>query len=534
MTQKSVAIIGTLYRLAANFLSADKLRKRFLYESFGSVLMALAVFACHGNAAADDVLRVGSKRFTESYILGEILTQTASAHSRTEHLQGLGNTSIVFEALKAGSIDLYPEYMGTVDLEILKHKAPTSLAAMNRELAPLGLGVAITLGFNNTYALAMLSADSNRYRIHSLSDLAHHAGLKLGLSHEFLGRADGWPGLAQRYALPQKPRGLDHGIAYEALANHQVDVIDIYSTDAKIRKLNLHLLQDDLNYFPRYDAVVLYRLDIVNRFPQAWRALQGLEGRIANADMIAMNAEVELDGKTFSAVARSFLSVDKSKNSTRTGLALPPVGLWGKLFDENLWRLTRQHIMLVMLSVAAAALAGIPLGIIAAFMPRMRQSVMALAGILQTIPSLALLAMLIPLLGTIGTMPALIALFIYALLPIVRNTCTGIGQVPGGLRLAALGLGLTRWDRLLSIDLPLAMPVILAGIKTAAVMSVGTATIAAFIGAGGYGERIAIGLALNDKDMLLAGAIPAAILALVTQLLFELIERVLQRNRFAV
>jgi osmoprotectant transport system permease protein len=250
--------------------------------------------------------------------------------------------------------------------------------------------------------------------------------------------------------------------------------------------------------------------------------------------MIAMNAEVELDGKTFSGVARSFLSLDKSKNATRTGRALPPAGLWGKLFDENLLRLTRQHIMLVLLSVAAAALAGIPLGIIAAFMPRMRQSVMALAGILQTIPSLALLAMLIPLLGTIGTMPALIALFIYALLPIVRNTCTGIGQVPGGLRLAALGLGLTRWDRLLSIDLPLAMPVILAGIKTAAVMSVGTATIAAFIGAGGYGERIAIGLALNDKDMLLAGAIPAAILALITQLLFELIERVLQRNRFAV
>jgi osmoprotectant transport system permease protein len=157
--------------------------------------------------------------------------------------------------------------------------------------------------------------------------------------------------------------------------------------------------------------------------------------------------------------------------------------------------------------------------------------VMATAGVLQTIPSLALLALLIPLLGMIGTLPALIALFLYALLPIVRNTCTGILQVPGGLRLAALALGLTPRQRLRQIDLPLALPVILAGIQTAAVMSVGTATIAAFIGAGGYGERIAVGLALNDNDMLLAGAIPAAVFALATQGLFELVEWALLRRR---
>jgi osmoprotectant transport system permease protein len=150
---------------------------------------------------------------------------------------------------------------------------------------------------------------------------------------------------------------------------------------------------------------------------------------------------------------------------------------------------------------------------------------------LQTVPSLALLAILIPVLGTIGVVPALIALFLYALLPIVRNTCTGLEQVPTGLRMAALALGLRPIHRLLHIDLPLSLPFILAGIKTAAVMSVGTATIAAFIGAGGYGERIAIGLALNDNDMLLAGAIPAAALALLTQLLFELAERAFQKGR---
>ena len=496
------------------------------------VLFSLGV----AHAAGEPVLHVGSKRFTESYILGEILTQTAAASTMAEHRQGLGNTAIVFAALTTGSIDLYPEYLGTIDQEILKHKSPAGIDAINRELAPLGLGVAVPFGFNNTYALAMRAPDSRQRAIRNLSDLAQHADLKLGLSHEFLGRADGWPGLAQRYHLPQKPVGLDHGIAYEALASSQVGVIDIYSTDAKIKSLGLTVLADDAGYFPRYDAVIFYRLDVAQRFPQAWHSLQQLQGRIHADDMIAMNGEAELEGKSFADIAKSFLASSMAGGEQDGGKriaadATPEKGFAGKLFDGNLWRLTQQHVLLVLLSVAAAAIVGIPLGIVAAFAPHMRQVVMAVVGVLQTVPSLALLAMLIPLLGMIGTVPALIALFLYALLPIVRNTCTGIGQVPPGFRLAARALGLKPKDCLLSIDLPLAMPVILAGVKTAAVMSVGTATIAAFIGAGGYGERIATGLALNDNQMLLAGAIPAAVLALVTQLLFELVERAMLRAR---
>lgn len=495
-------------------------------------------------ANADDTLRIGSKRFTESYILGAILNQTAAPFAHTEYRPGLGNTAVVFEALKAGAIDLYPEYLGTIDSEILKHPAPTTqpttaaaLAAINRELAPLGLGAAVPLGFNNTYALA-LRADPNAATsgLHNLSQLAQYPQLRLGLSHEFLGRADGWPGLARRYHLPQQPQGLDHGLAYEALAAGQVDVIDIYSTDAKIAKYHLRVLRDDLQYFPHYDAVLLYRLDIAQRFPRAWQALQGLQERISAADMIAMNGAAELDGQSFAAIATRFIqtqpasdSVTRHPAATTNTAAAGRNTWWQKLWAPDLGRLTRQHALLVLLSVAAACLLGIPLGVVAAFVPRLRQSVMALTGVLQTIPSLALLAMLIPLLGMIGTVPALIALFAYALLPIVRNTCTGIQQVPNGLRLAALALGLTRRQRLWQVDLPLALPVILAGIKTAAVMNVGTATIAAFIGAGGYGERIATGLALNDNDMLLAGAIPAALFALVTQLLFELAERALRR-----
>ncbi|MBJ7308944.1 glycine betaine ABC transporter substrate-binding protein [Rugamonas sp. CCM 8940] len=478
-------------------------------------------------------LHIGSKRFTESYILGELLTQTAAPHARSEHLQGLGNTAIVLAALRAGKIDVYPEYLGTIDLEILKHQGDTSLEQIRRELLPLGLGVAVPLGFNNTYALAM-RADAD---VRTLSELAARPALRFGLSHEFIGRADGWPGLVRRYGLHQHPSGLDHGIAYEALARRQVDVIDIYSTDAKIRQYGLRVLDDDRHHFPRYDAVLLYRLDAAARFPAAWHALLQLEGRIGVADMIGMNAAAEIDGQGFAAIARDWLaahpaaaaSASASAPQAATIAAAPRAGLLAKLFDRDLWPLTRQHLTLVVLAVLLACAVGVPLGVLAAYRPRLRQAVLALVGVLQTVPSLALLALLIPLLGMIGTAPALVALFVYALLPVVRNTCTGLLQVPSGLRLAAMALGLRPRDRLLRIELPLALPVILAGVKTAAVMSVGTATIAAFIGAGGYGERITIGLALNDNDMLLAGAIPAALLALLTQGAFELAERLLGR-----
>jgi osmoprotectant transport system permease protein len=494
-----------------------------LFPGIVGVLCAMLLAISGAAMGADDVLKVGSKRFTESIILGEVLTQSAAAHAPAQHRQGLGNTAIVLAALSAGSIDLYPEYLGTVEREILKLGGTASLAQMRAALAPMGLGLAVPLGFNNTYALAVRAGDKHVQR---LSDLARQPQLRFGLSHEFIGRADGWPGLKARYGLPQQVRGLDHGIAYEALAQGQVDLIDVYATDAKIGKYQLRVLEDDLDYFPRYDAVLLYRLDVPERFAHAWSAIGALEGRIPAEKMIAMNAAVELEGRSFAEVAAAFLA-----QAPGAAAASAPAGLAAKLFGPDLWRLTHQHLLLVFVSLTLACLAGIPLGILAAFAPRLRQPVLALVGVLQTVPALALLAVLIAVMGMIGTLPALVALFAYALLPIVRNTCTGILGVPPGLRTAALALGLRPRQRLLYVDLPLALPVILAGVKTAAVMSVGMATIAAFIGAGGYGERITIGLALNDHDMLLAGAIPAALLALLTQALFEAFERMAARRR---
>ncbi len=496
------------------------------------LLFALALLSGAAHAADAPALVVGSKRFTESYILGEVIAQTAAPHASVVHRQGLGNTAVVLEALKAGAIDVYPEYTGTIDAEILKNPKPTDLAAMRRALEPMGLGVAVPLGFQNTYALAMTAAQAAQLNVKTISDLARQPQLVVALSHEFLGRADGWPGLAAKYGLPHKPIGIDHGISYEALASGRIAVTDIYSTDAKIAELKLTVLDDDRQYFPRYDAVLLYRLDLPTKAPAAWAAIQRLEGRIDAARMIAMNGDAELRGRAFADIARDFVhgSVQGSVQGS-SGAGSARAGWWQRLVADDLARLTREHLMLVAVSVLVAVLIGVPLGSAAAAWPRVEQPVMAVVGVLQTVPSLALFALLIPLLGRIGTLPALVALTLYALLPVVRNVTVGLKEVPAGLHDAARSLAFKPWQRWWLIDLPIAMPVMVAGVKTAAVITVGTATIAAFIGAGGYGERIATGLALNDHATLIAGALPAAVLALLTQGVFELIERRLRRHR---
>jgi osmoprotectant transport system permease protein len=195
-----------------------------------------------------------------------------------------------------------------------------------------------------------------------------------------------------------------------------------------------------------------------------------------------------------------------------------------------LGRLTAQHLALVGISVAVAALIAVPLGLWVFAMPRARGVLLGVASLLQTVPSLALLAILIALVGAIGATPAVIALTLYALLPIMRNTVTGLAEVPQGLRHAAAALGMTRAQRLRLVELPLAWPTILAGIRIATAIAIGTATIAAFVGAGGYGERIVTGLAINDRDLLLAGALPAAALALLSELVFEAIARMMRRG----
>jgi osmoprotectant transport system permease protein len=477
-------------------------------------LSAAVLLAAACSAQAADTLIVGSKRFTESYILGELLAQLSGG----QHRPGLGNTAILYAALKSGEIDVYPEYTGTIAREILKIEENLDLPALNRRLQPLGLAVSTPLGFSNSYALGMPQGKAGQLRIEKISQLAGKPELRIGLSHEFLGRRDGWPGLRQAYGLAQRPRGLDHGLAYEALAAGELDVIDLYSTDAKIERYRIKVLQDDKRFFPSYDAVLLHRAEAPQRFPAAFEAFRTI--RLDNATMVRLNARAEIDKLPFAQVAGEHLG--QAAGGRRT--------LWSAVFAPDFGRLLAEHLGLVFGSLAAATAAGVPLGILAARSNAVAQPVLLACGLVQTVPALALLAFLIPLTGAIGVWPALIALFLYALLPITRNTHAGLTQVPGGLVAAAIALGLRKTPILVKVELPLALPTIIAGVKTSAVINVGTATIAAFIGAGGFGERIVQGLALNDDATLLAGALPAAALAIAVHVLFELAERSLVRG----
>ncbi len=490
--------------------------------------LVLALLLTTLPSLAQKPLAVGSKRFTESYILGEIVRQVAdTAHEGTAiHKQGLGNTGIVFAALKNGSIDVYPEYTGTVAQDLLHEKTTGAIDQLSAELATQGLGVGIPLGFNDTYALAMREDTARKLNIRTLSDLAQHPDLRLGLSQEFLGRTDGWRGLVKAYGMPfQTPQGFDHGTAYKAIAGGTVDVVDVYSTDAEIAQYNLRVLTDNRHYFPAYNAVLVYRTDMPRRLPRTWAALEQLRNRIPAARMIAMNAEAQVQHQSFAAIAHAFVTQDLRLRDT-SQVDTQSRGFWGQVFGGDFWLLTRQHLFLVFVSLALSILAGIPLGIWAARSRRAQSPILSSVGLIQTIPSLALLAFLIPLLKQIGTVPTLIALFLYSLLPIVRNTYTGLTDIAPSLRESAVALGLPPGARLRLIELPLAARSILAGIKTSAVINVGTATIAAFIGAGGYGERINIGLTNYDNTTLLAGAIPAALLALLVQFLFDGLDRV--------
>jgi osmoprotectant transport system permease protein len=474
--------------------------------------------------APEKKVMIGSKRFTESYILGEILKQIAEEvkEAPVDYRPGLGNTGILFAALKTGLIDIYPEYTGTIAYEILKRPDLSSVKPelLNESLKHLQLGVSSSLGFHNNYALAMLEERAQELAIKNLSDLTSHPELIFGFSPEFMGRGDGWAGLKHSsYAFSQKKvETIDHSLSYEALVQRKIDVIDIYSTDPKIEKYGLITLIDDRHFFPSYEGVFLYRLEAEKNFPKTWEGFQKLYHQISTQKMTLHNAQAELEGMSFNAIAKHFLNKTIGKTSHSMS------NLWDSLWTPDLWTLTKQHLFLSFGALIPAIFVGLLLGITAKSYPLTTHLILNSVGAIQTIPSLALFAFLIPIFKEIGTIPTLVALSLYSLLPIVRNTYTGLTTIPGSQQDAALALGLPSFHRLIKIEIPLASQMILAGIKTAAVLNVGMATIAALIGAGGYGERIVMGLALNNYDLLLAGAIPACFLAICVQFSFDLLD----------
>ena len=467
-------------------------------------------------------VRVGSKAFTESVILAEIVAHLAANEGlEPEHIEGLGGTRLLWEALLSGQIDVYPEYTGTMSEEIFAGQGVRGVAALRAKLAESGLKMTKPLGFNNTYVIGMKEELAARLGIRSISDLRAHPELTLRFSNEFMKRADGWDALAQRYDLPQQNvRGLEHALAYEALDKGVIQVTDLYATDAKIRKLRLRRLEDDLAHFPQYHAVFVYRAELEQRSPALVAALHSLEASIDETAMMNMNARVELDGLGESQVAADFLADTRGIRSHVRDTSAA----------HDIMRYTLEHLNMVAVSLAAAMLVAIPLGIIAARKAELAQPILGVVGVIQTIPAIALLVLLIRPVSyfsnELGYPQAVVALFLYSLLPIVRNTHAGLRGISPQLRESAVALGLPRWVRLWRIELPLASRTILAGVKTAAVINVGFATLGGFIGAGGFGEPIFTGIRLNDYGVILQGAIPAAILALLVQGAFEVVDRI--------
>jgi osmoprotectant transport system permease protein len=484
-----------------------------------AVAAAAAVACLAGCGGSGSKVTVASKSFTESVILGEMAAALIrGARLPVEHRRQLGGTEVVFRALEAGAVDVYPEYTGTLTKEILREEvARRPLAEV---LAARGIRQTRALGFDNSYALAMTEARAAALDVRRLSDLNAHPELRIVVSNEVMNRADGWPGLRARYGLPHDARGMDHDLAYRALASGGADITDVYTTDPEIDAYKLRVLEDDRGFFTTYEALLLYRADLATRAPAAVAAIERLEGKLDNPTMIRLNERAKVAHVPESQVAIDFVAAKVSP----TAIAAPREHALA-----SIGRRAAEHTALVALSLLAAIALAVPLGVVAARRPRLGHVVVGVAGLLQTIPSLALLVLLIPLLG-IGSPPAIAALFLYGLLPIVRNTHAGLVGIPPSLQDAARALGLPRRARLRLIEMPLAMPYIVAGIKTSAVIAVGTATVGALVGAGGFGQPILTGIRLDDFGLILQGAVPAAAMAIGLEAMLGAVERRVVRH----
>ena len=496
--------------------------------------LALAAALCAPGHAQD--LVVASKNFTESRLLAEIVAQLVEARTdlEVEHKANLGGTVVCWEALLAGEVDLYVEYTGTAWAVLLKESGAiadplqTFLHVQAESRRRFDVEWLPGFGLNNTYAISLDAERAAEWGVSRISDLAKVGDqVRAGFSVEFINREDGWLGMSQAYPdLGFEPRGMEHTLAYAALERGELDLIDAYSTDGKLAKLDVVTLEDDLGFFPPYNAAPIVRGATLERIPELRDVLWPLAFAIDDERARDLNARVEVDGRGFEEVALEFLREEGLLDDS-DGAAASVAG--ASRLESGLQRLPGllvQHMGLVLLSVLLAALFAIPLGLLGARRPGLKRALLGFASVMQTVPSLALLAFLIALPGVgLGAPAAIVALVLYAVLPILRNTSTGLDTVDPKLIEAARGMGLSPSQILWRIQLPIAARTILAGLRTAAVISVGVATLAAFIGAGGLGAPIVEGLYLNDTQLILLGAIPAALLALLVDALLGVLER---------
>ena len=508
-------------------------RLRWCWILGAAILLALPLHA------ADRVV-VGSKNFEESRLLAEMFAQLLESrtHLQVERRLGLAGTQVCFEALKSGAIDIYPEYTGTGLVSILGEKAKggpdqTLNRVRSEFLRRWNLWWLAPLGFENSWEIAVPRELAERERLETISDLARVSKrLHGGFGHEFVGREDGLLGLQKIYGLEfAKVDHLQQAIQYQAAQRRSIDALDVYSTDGRLILYNLKVLRDDRHFFPPYEAAALVRGQTLRKHPEVGAVLGLLAGSLSEDAMRAYNLRLQERHESEVVVARDALRaiglVVQAGKATAPETRKPGFLAYAWSQRRDLGRLTLQHLGLSAAALLLGALVALPLGLWLEGHRRWAETIIRALGLLQTVPSLALLAFMIPLLG-VGTVPAIVALWIYSLFPIVRNTYTGVRDADPRAVEAATALGMTPGQILRQIRLPLAAPVVMAGLRTAAVITVGTATLAAFIGAGGLGEPIVTGLQLADSAMILSGAIPAALLALGVDAALGLVERSLR------
>lgn len=497
------------------------------------ILISLIVFS---QLTFSKSVTISSKQFSESVTLSEMLgiLLEENYNFRIKRKHALGGTQVAFEALKNGSIDIYPEYTGTGYVSILKESGLDSASKIHSFLQEefkkrFGIVWSEPLGFNNTYAVAVKNDDKRFENIKTISQLSEaQFEYRLAAPYEFMERKDGYAAMKMAYnlELPQKNvKSMEAGLMYPAIRNGSVDVIFCYSTDGKIKGANLRLLEDDKSFFPPYEVAFTVRKEVYDKYPELRAAIGILEDSITEEEMINLNFLVDGKKQDSQTVARNFL-IERGLIEGDLTTRQASTGFFDYTWNKRayLLKITKEHLILSFLSLLIAMLISIPLGIMMTRIKNLEKFIFPVVNTIQTIPSLALLGFMIPFLG-IGVIPAIIALFLYSLLPLMRNTYIGIQGIDPELIEASKSVGLTQRQILLRVEIPIALPVILAGLRTAAVMVVGMATLAALIGAGGLGDPIFRGVSTVNSYLILLGAIPSALLAILIDKLIGALEK---------
>lgn len=488
-------------------------------KSYRNIIFILLLLFFQFSFAKSPVT-IGGKVFTEQSILVDLLAQLLEDHQiAVIKKKNLGGTLVAFEALKKNDLDIYVEYSGTSYHSIFKQKDILSQEEtfnfLKKEFSKNNIYSFPSLGFSNSYAL--VSKINNPYN--QISDLKIDSKkYSIAFEHELLTRPDGFPEFSKTYDLEfKKVSSMNVGLMYQAVHQGQVDFGIGYTTDGRNKAFEMKIIKDDLRFFPQYFASILVHEKALKAYPELKKILSGLNNKISAEEMTEMNYLVDVKKMSPLKVTRNFLQKKKLIKSSENNLDIMSENYLIKN-SALLFSKLKEHLYICIYALLFTFFFGFIFGIAAYWNQRIKQFVFILVNIFQTVPSLALFGFLIPFLG-IGFKPSLIALVMYALLPLVHNVYTGLSEVDKDIIQSFKAIGMNRWQILTKIQIPMALPTLSAGLRTSTVIIIGTATIAAFIGAGGLGELIFQGISSMDHRLILLGAIPAALLALIADFL---------------